>query len=177
MASTAWPCRRARKAWWYSGSAYVPERLADITWLARCRLWYWGDIDTHGFRRSQPAAPDAAAGLAARRWIARDAAGTPASVGRRAAGAPISGSDPTDSPRKNSNCTKTCATTGSANASALSRSAHRLWLRGTGSTASCRGPAFVRSGWRHLVPGHHRWRNPTLPVRRQPANGSCGTPP
>jgi len=31
------------------GLGYGLERLADIPWLARCRLWYWGDIDTHGF--------------------------------------------------------------------------------------------------------------------------------
>lgn len=31
------------------GLGYGLERLADIPWLARCRVWYWGDIDTHGF--------------------------------------------------------------------------------------------------------------------------------
>jgi hypothetical protein len=25
------------------------ERLAEVHWLARRRLLYWGDIDTHGF--------------------------------------------------------------------------------------------------------------------------------
>lgn len=25
------------------------ERLAGISWLARARLTYWGDVDTHGF--------------------------------------------------------------------------------------------------------------------------------
>lgn len=31
------------------GLGYGLDRLSDIPWLARCRLWYWGDIDTHGF--------------------------------------------------------------------------------------------------------------------------------
>jgi hypothetical protein len=31
------------------GLGYGIDRLADIPWLASCRLWYWGDIDTHGF--------------------------------------------------------------------------------------------------------------------------------
>ena len=31
------------------GSGYGLERLGKIRWLARCRLYYWGDIDTHGF--------------------------------------------------------------------------------------------------------------------------------
>ncbi len=31
------------------GQGYAVERLAEVPWLARCRLLYWGDIDTHGF--------------------------------------------------------------------------------------------------------------------------------
>jgi hypothetical protein len=31
------------------GSGYGFETLADAAWLARCRIHYWGDIDTHGF--------------------------------------------------------------------------------------------------------------------------------
>ncbi len=31
------------------GLGYGLDRLAGIDWLARARLWYWGDIDTHGF--------------------------------------------------------------------------------------------------------------------------------
>jgi hypothetical protein len=31
------------------GAGYGFEMLAQIHWLARCRLYYWGDIDTHGF--------------------------------------------------------------------------------------------------------------------------------
>ncbi|TVQ41908.1 MAG: hypothetical protein EA370_00885 [Wenzhouxiangella sp.] len=31
------------------GLGYGLERLAGIDWLARVRVWYWGDIDTHGF--------------------------------------------------------------------------------------------------------------------------------
>lgn len=31
------------------GLGYGLDRLAEIPWLAACDLWYWGDIDTHGF--------------------------------------------------------------------------------------------------------------------------------
>ncbi len=31
------------------GLGYGLDRLSDIPWLARCQLFYWGDIDTHGF--------------------------------------------------------------------------------------------------------------------------------
>jgi hypothetical protein len=31
------------------GAGYGFEMLADIDWLARCPIYYWGDIDTHGF--------------------------------------------------------------------------------------------------------------------------------
>lgn len=31
------------------GLGYGLEALAGATWLHRMRLWYWGDIDTHGF--------------------------------------------------------------------------------------------------------------------------------
>ena len=31
------------------GSGYGFETLAQAAWLSRCRLYYWGDIDTHGF--------------------------------------------------------------------------------------------------------------------------------
>jgi hypothetical protein len=31
------------------GQGYAVERLGEIPWLARRRLLYWGDIDTHGF--------------------------------------------------------------------------------------------------------------------------------
>jgi hypothetical protein len=31
------------------GSGYGWEALAPACWLAQCRLYYWGDIDTHGF--------------------------------------------------------------------------------------------------------------------------------
>ncbi len=31
------------------GSGYGFEMLADVPWLARCAIHYWGDIDTHGF--------------------------------------------------------------------------------------------------------------------------------
>jgi hypothetical protein len=31
------------------GLGYGIDRLSNIPWLARCRVWYWGDIDTHGF--------------------------------------------------------------------------------------------------------------------------------
>lgn len=31
------------------GQGYAVERLAEVPWLARRRLLYWGDIDTHGF--------------------------------------------------------------------------------------------------------------------------------
>ena len=31
------------------GAGYGFEMLRQAGWLARCRLYYWGDIDTHGF--------------------------------------------------------------------------------------------------------------------------------
>ena len=31
------------------GAGYGFDAIARATWLARCRLLYWGDIDTHGF--------------------------------------------------------------------------------------------------------------------------------
>lgn len=31
------------------GAGYGFSLLAPAAWLARCRLYYWGDIDTHGF--------------------------------------------------------------------------------------------------------------------------------
>jgi hypothetical protein len=31
------------------GSGYGWAMLAQARWLERCRLYYWGDIDTHGF--------------------------------------------------------------------------------------------------------------------------------
>ena len=31
------------------GLGYGVDRLSDIPWLADRPLWYWGDIDTHGF--------------------------------------------------------------------------------------------------------------------------------
>ena len=31
------------------GAGYGFETLADAAWLSRCRIHYWGDIDTHGF--------------------------------------------------------------------------------------------------------------------------------
>jgi hypothetical protein len=31
------------------GAGYGFEALAQAEWLARCQVFYWGDIDTHGF--------------------------------------------------------------------------------------------------------------------------------
>lgn len=31
------------------GSGYGFEMLSQVEWLSRCRIYYWGDIDTHGF--------------------------------------------------------------------------------------------------------------------------------
>ncbi|HET7754380.1 MAG TPA: DUF2220 domain-containing protein [Anaeromyxobacteraceae bacterium] len=31
------------------GQGYAVDRLGEVPWLARRRLFYWGDIDTHGF--------------------------------------------------------------------------------------------------------------------------------
>ena len=31
------------------GAGYGWEALARASWLHRCQLHYWGDIDTHGF--------------------------------------------------------------------------------------------------------------------------------
>lgn len=42
-----------RRSWQGSlilfGAGYGFEMLAEARWLARCRIHYWGDIDTHGF--------------------------------------------------------------------------------------------------------------------------------
>lgn len=32
------------------GLGYGLERLAEVDWLRETAVWYWGDIDTHGFR-------------------------------------------------------------------------------------------------------------------------------
>lgn len=32
------------------GLGYGLERLSDVPWLRATDVWYWGDIDTHGFR-------------------------------------------------------------------------------------------------------------------------------
>ncbi|WP_255450516.1 DUF2220 domain-containing protein [Skermania sp. ID1734] len=32
------------------GSGYALSSMADMAWLRRTRVYYWGDIDTHGFR-------------------------------------------------------------------------------------------------------------------------------
>lgn len=32
------------------GLGYAVEQLADIPWLQHKDVWYWGDLDTHGFR-------------------------------------------------------------------------------------------------------------------------------
>ena len=32
------------------GLGYGLDRLADIAWLERTQVWYWGDIDTHGLQ-------------------------------------------------------------------------------------------------------------------------------
>ncbi|HWV58893.1 MAG TPA: DUF3322 domain-containing protein [Longimicrobiales bacterium] len=31
------------------GAGYGLEKLADVSWLRQCEVYYWGDIDTHGF--------------------------------------------------------------------------------------------------------------------------------
>ena len=31
------------------GAGYGFDLIAQATWLTRCRVFYWGDIDTHGF--------------------------------------------------------------------------------------------------------------------------------
>ena len=31
------------------GAGYGFETLVEAAWLVRCRIHYWGDIDTHGF--------------------------------------------------------------------------------------------------------------------------------
>lgn len=45
------------------GQGYAVERLVEVPWLARRRLLYWGDVDTHGFAmldRFRRAFPDTA---------------------------------------------------------------------------------------------------------------------
>lgn len=32
------------------GLGYGPERLSEVRWLQERAVYYWGDIDTHGFR-------------------------------------------------------------------------------------------------------------------------------
>lgn len=43
----AFPHRRASMV--IFGAGYGFEHWAQATWLQRCELYYWGDIDTHGF--------------------------------------------------------------------------------------------------------------------------------
>ena len=43
----AFPCVRAGMV--IFGAGYGFETLGRAHWLRRCRLHYWGDIDTHGF--------------------------------------------------------------------------------------------------------------------------------
>jgi hypothetical protein len=31
------------------GQGYALERLGEVPWLATRRVFYWGDLDTHGF--------------------------------------------------------------------------------------------------------------------------------
>jgi len=38
------------RAWVIFGLGYGLERLAEVPWLHRVRVVYWGDIDTHGFK-------------------------------------------------------------------------------------------------------------------------------
>lgn len=40
------PCKNAIVIF---GAGYGFEMLREASWLRRCRLYYWGDIDTHGF--------------------------------------------------------------------------------------------------------------------------------
>ena len=40
---------RMRESMVIFGAGYGFETLGQVRWLARCRLLYWGDIDTHGF--------------------------------------------------------------------------------------------------------------------------------
>lgn len=44
------------------GLGYGLDRLAEVPWLKKRRVWYWGDIDTHGFgilNRLRSALPEA----------------------------------------------------------------------------------------------------------------------
>jgi hypothetical protein len=77
------------------GLGYGLDRLADVPWLERCEVWYWGDIDTHGV------------GILDRLRAVRTTA-TPAirCISRRMSG----------------RCSTTCGRTGWANASVSSRS-------------------------------------------------------
>ncbi|MGF1599848.1 MAG: Wadjet anti-phage system protein JetD domain-containing protein [Acidimicrobiales bacterium] len=43
----AFPLRRAAMVVWVAG--FGTERLAAARWLDHRTLWYWGDLDTHGF--------------------------------------------------------------------------------------------------------------------------------
>jgi hypothetical protein len=36
-------------AWVIFGAGYGFDALKDIEWLKKCDIYYWGDIDTHGF--------------------------------------------------------------------------------------------------------------------------------
>jgi hypothetical protein len=42
------PLKANTLAIWGAGNR-APEALAEIGWLKHCRVYYWGDIDTHGF--------------------------------------------------------------------------------------------------------------------------------
>lgn len=40
---------QVKDSWVIFGAGYGFEMLRKVEWLARCRVHYWGDIDTHGF--------------------------------------------------------------------------------------------------------------------------------
>lgn len=46
---TGWALESRQETVAIFGLGMAIERLAGISWLARARLTYWGDIDTHGF--------------------------------------------------------------------------------------------------------------------------------
>ncbi len=37
------------RSWIIFGAGYGFEALKKVMWLKKCRIYYWGDIDTHGF--------------------------------------------------------------------------------------------------------------------------------
>lgn len=132
------------------GLGYGLERLREIPWLHDSALWYWGDIDTHGFgilNRLRASLPHARSLLMDR----------PTLMGHHPCGArnprrSATPATPPGSPPTSRHCSRNCAQT--------------VWARGCdwSRSASPSAPSSVR--WRrprslHKGVNAHRYRDAT----------------